>query len=456
MDFSENYNILLKQMTCDVNKRKLIHQINQNSPLLPFKTNTPKKANFENGFDIILGELSRILLNKTIEKNFKLDNIVSNLIDNNIEIEDGTKEYITKLLNEYLFDEKNDLKISHPNLYLYIPLSNNKSSNGEQEVALFLRDIFCKNNQNLINFFESYDSNHIILNLILKNTPNLHHKITETKYVIHFEEIANLFNEDINYAILYKKFFMENIGNIFAYYYFFYISQLILKISKGFNDNNEFEKLYYLLDWESASKNRKSLNSYSLLKHHSKPLYAKMAVIDQLNTLLGTNNLLEKDISEYFNNLDINSKNNFLHFLKKWVSDYRYVRNFDDKELPDNLLELTEILFESLKNEKLGVDGAVQSRYALNLEDIAKKYLLKRRGSYGYVLNINRDMLLVLTALCVKDKKIKLNQLFIEFEKRGVYFDKYSKEEVVNFLTKLNLIDKKSDSGDAQYVKPVL
>ena len=65
-------------------------------------------------------------------------------------------------------------------------------------------------------------------------------------------------------------------------------------------------------------------------------------------------------------------------------------------------------------------------------------------------------MLLVITTLCVKDEKLKLKQLFNEYEKRGIYFDRYSKEEVVNFLTKLNLIDKKSDSGDAQYVKPVL
>jgi len=65
-------------------------------------------------------------------------------------------------------------------------------------------------------------------------------------------------------------------------------------------------------------------------------------------------------------------------------------------------------------------------------------------------------MLLTLTALCVKDKKIKLNQLYKEYEKRGLYFDRYSKEEIEIFLTKLNLIDKKSDSGDAKYVRPVL
>lgn len=65
-------------------------------------------------------------------------------------------------------------------------------------------------------------------------------------------------------------------------------------------------------------------------------------------------------------------------------------------------------------------------------------------------------MLLMLTTLCVKDKKIKINQLFREYEKRGVFFDRYSREEVKIFLNNLNLIDKKSDGGDAEYVRPVL
>ena len=51
---------------------------------------------------------------------------------------------------------------------------------------------------------------------------------------------------------------------------------------------------------------------------------------------------------------------------------------------------------------------------------------------------------------------ISLKQLFIEYEKRGVYFDRYSRESIVELLNKLNLIEKKSDSGDAQYVKPIL
>ena len=65
-------------------------------------------------------------------------------------------------------------------------------------------------------------------------------------------------------------------------------------------------------------------------------------------------------------------------------------------------------------------------------------------------------MLVAITALCIRKDKIKRNDLFKEYEKRGLFFDKKSRLEVDKILTKLDLIDKKSDSGDAQYVKRIL
>lgn len=53
-------------------------------------------------------------------------------------------------------------------------------------------------------------------------------------------------------------------------------------------------------------------------------------------------------------------------------------------------------------------------------------------------------------------KKIRLVDLYKEYERRGLYLDNTSKEYLQEFFTKLNLIDKKSDSGDAQYVKRIL
>ena len=459
MDFSENYDNLLDQMNVDFDKKYLRHKIDRKSSFLPFKVNLTRPL-FDNGFYNIFGEFSRILLDKKMENEFLINNIIYN-IKEEIDMDEDDEDYLTKLLNEYMFNEKNELKLLHPYLYLYIPLSSNKHSVGEKELALFLRDIFCLENKNLVDFFKSNESNHIIINLILDKAPNLENFKTDVKYSSKLNYVNHLFDEDINFAIKNEKFFLENMDNIFAFYYFFYISQLILKISKGLKYDDDIEELIFLLDWENVSKNRKTLNrGYSFLKNECNGDYSKINLLSQLNMLLGTENCLEKELSDFFYDLDFERQQNFLYYLKKWILDYRTLRDFEENflfdDLPNDYEQLVDILYDSLSDEKKGVSFKSRSFFTLTLEEFAKKYFLKRRGSYGYVLNINRDMLLMITALCVKDKKIKLNQLFREYEKRGIFFDKYSKEEVVNFLTKLNLIDKKSDSGDAQYVKPVL
>jgi DNA phosphorothioation-dependent restriction protein DptG len=51
---------------------------------------------------------------------------------------------------------------------------------------------------------------------------------------------------------------------------------------------------------------------------------------------------------------------------------------------------------------------------------------------------------------------MRLNDVFAEFEARSVFLDNISKEQVMHYYEKLNLIEKKSDSGDEQYVKRIL
>lgn len=64
---------------------------------------------------------------------------------------------------------------------------------------------------------------------------------------------------------------------------------------------------------------------------------------------------------------------------------------------------------------------------------------------------------MLLTKIIIADaQQMRLNTLFKEFEGRGIFMDSATKECVVEFYEKLNLIEKKSDSGDAQYVKGIL
>lgn len=64
MNFSKNYDALLKQMAFKKGKR-VTHYINKNSPILPFPSRKPDRVKFINGFNGILGEFVRIELEKS-------------------------------------------------------------------------------------------------------------------------------------------------------------------------------------------------------------------------------------------------------------------------------------------------------------------------------------------------------------------------------------------------------
>ena len=161
----------------------------------------------------IFGEFSRILLDKKLDENSPLENLTQDIMNNRgiLYIQEGNEENFETLLDEFIFDEKGDLKLSHPSLYPYIPLSSNKHKVGEKEVALFLRDIFCFGNDDLVIFFQSKNPNHVLIDLILENTPQLENNVTEKKYFSKLDYINNLFNDDIKFAIENEKFFLDNI-----------------------------------------------------------------------------------------------------------------------------------------------------------------------------------------------------------------------------------------------------
>ena len=88
---------------------------------------------------------------------------------------------------------------------------------------------------------------------------------------------------------------------------------------------------------------------------------------------------------------------------------------------------------------------------------LCKNRWIKDRKKSGLVLNLTERDIIFLTKLAIgENEKIRLNDMFKEYEKRGVYLDQTSKEILQDYFTKLNIIDKKSDSGDAQYVRRIL
>ncbi|MFW6016455.1 MAG: DNA phosphorothioation-dependent restriction protein DptG [bacterium] len=451
MEYYNNIKKLKESLAIKDEKIGLKHNINNKAPLLPFKTN--KNADFDKGFNSLLGELSRLISNNILDKEVEESTIIKS-ISENVDMNKSDKVTFERLMEKFLFDQDNTIKVFHPHMFQYFKTKGKK----EEDIALFIRDIFFNDvSDDLRSFFSKKNKNHILSKLVLSKLSYLKSESKATVYINKLSTISDIFYDDLTFLLNHKKYFMDNLDIFIAYYYFFYTLQLSLKLDKiNEGDLTSIEKVYYTLDWERTSRSRKSyIRGYNFIRNIARTsLFAHINCLEHLNFLFDTSGASYKELNDLFISKSDEEKKELIKFLKIWIREYRKHRSLEAIEhISNDYNQIIKILFESLK---AGIPDAAKTRYAYPIEAIGKKYFLKTRGSLGYMLNITQDFLLFLTAVAVKNERKALKSVFEEYEKRGVYFDRYSKEAVVLLLDKLNILDKKSDSGDAQYVKPIL
>ena len=88
------------------------------------------------------------------------------------------------------------------------------------------------------------------------------------------------------------------------------------------------------------------------------------------------------------------------------------------------------------------------------IDVLSIRFLQLRRGNY--VLVLDNEMLLFLIAMITKSERVKLENMYKGFKEYGIVFNLGTRNAIEAYLLKLNLLDRKSDSGEAQYVKVVL
>ncbi|OLR22393.1 DNA phosphorothioation-dependent restriction protein DptG [Bacillus cereus] len=457
----ENLSDLRKSLGIKPEKLGLKHTINKRAFLFPFPTRMDERAKFARGFQGVLGEFTRLVSGNKLKMEIDLERIIGE-ISNSVNVEQQDKRHFEQILRTFLKDNYSTIKIFHLHLFQYLPLSEGKDKKGEQEIAKFLLDVLLDEKEEVREIFGKSDSKDLISRLVLKRLNHLESNEIKSRYVSQFPFISNLFKEDLLFLAEHKDYFRTHYHLLLGYYYFLYITQLTLKLSQGgkanFDGNNE---VYFNLDWESTSKNRKGYtHGYQMIKDAGRNLLIHINCLEHLNFLMGVESVsCYPQLKETYQRLSDEEKEVFLTMLQDWIIEYR--RHLALEDCRENLeLEydfLVQTLFTSIEEayDKDSMKGP-KPRYYLSIEEIGKKYFLKTRGSLGYMLNISQDMLLLLTALSLKKERKPLKQVFIDLEARGLFFDRYSKEEIVQLFDKLNLIDKKSDSGDAQYVKPIL
>lgn len=438
-----------------LNEGKANFKRNFNFKLYPFFTRNPERAKFNNGFTPVLGSIARHSLGLKVEytkEDYKLDNIYEKVDSVKHLDEDQKNKFLNRIFG---FDRINSIK--HPFVMNYYPLSEGNESRGETDIAFYISEIFnLKENQNWHNFVGNKKANNLVEKILLESISKIQVKDENNSFKIILNELFKDKYSDLEFLLTHKDFALKNLDKFFAFYYFQFLLQTTLNLEyiKLLKDGVRLYPLYFTLETEKLTSTRETNSKgFNQVKEIKKYTLVNENLLGYLNILINVINSDEKfySFTDIFQ-LDPNKQKELNYELQQVLTLYNSVFKKNETistELEDNILLFKKWLAKDLAKETL-------SRYYLSIEEIGNLFFLKNRGSMGKTLTLKKDMLILLTSIIVKDEKMLIKDVFSEFEKRGVYLDRYTKEEILHFYEKMNILDKKSDSGEVKYVKPVL
>ena len=444
----------------------------------------------ECGLNGITGEFMRLLC----EYNFEPINDVSDLFDkirnyiNNdsqvCRFDSGSKETLLRVFHEIIF-AGNKMAILDPSFFVYIPLTANnvdklvrpRYEDSQIKLANYLYDMFDEVNTKK----PSFNDNNLLITL-LKEAISDHTFPRSTSFNRHYTIlpfIKRQFNEDL------KWFFDSHTDSAISHYLplllYFYICYSLIQLVLNLNPNDLHENsnhhacpIYYMLDSEIASASKPAVRYGwdNVAKNALPKMLAKLQTLDILNCILEETVSTENPIGFYpdiiakFNETpwDYSVKTDCEEILNKYQTEKKAVlRNRKDKNRI--LAEQADITFninsyEDFISKLYDLCCSLNTvdyitRFANKISDILKTKLLSIRRGYK-VLALDEDTLLFLIALATREKPTRLKDMYLKLADYGIIFSQESTSSIENYLLNLNLLDRKSDSGEAQYVTVVL
>lgn len=443
-----------------INDEKLRFSI-KTAKVLPFNSR-PNRVSYRNGFSGIVGEIARIIESYSLE-DVLIDKKINQLSEEGtIDYENEDKDRFIEIVEEFNPQQLNHTVNSVDLLKCY-PLGASKSvlnvselkashkeqNSKEEDIAEFIYFIVLQQDRVLFEFLNKNHSKDVLTQLYEKVYRNSGLKTDKNKeYKKFVETYANVIKDDVRTIVSNEKFFVKNFDKFLAYYFFVYCLQIIEKMDISSLNNDESLKLYWLYESEKASSNRKAvINGWKYLRENmGKRMWVNNVVVDIISLIA------DMDIIGFDKFCNCDYKEDVIEVIRRFNEIIKF--NLDFSQITTTR-EATQLLIKQLSfyyDSETSKQGT-QSRYSLWIDELGQKYFLKFRNRYGYALNLTEEFLVLLSALIVTEERIKLNTFFTELEKRGIYLDTKSRKEITKTLDKQGLLEKKSDSGDAQYVR---
>jgi len=427
-----------------------IEQIGSKNEIKNFYPFTTKDDRFDKqySFDEIIGLfISYISSNKIPSIDFeefqkKCEDEFSKNIDDTNAVE---------LLKELYFK---DNKINIDSLLVK---QTNASKNRSKKVFEIFQDFI---NTNEININFESNSNfleQIILEALKGEFKANNTKSSKTSYLPFLEE---LFLKDLEFLNTNKHYFTKSLESFLELYLFLYCSQLALNLQPISNALSvpSPKELYFILNNETASKERRKVTElgYKNLFNMAKYIFPYMSLLSIFAKNIENDNLRLYELESIFKEDDLSLLQNF-HEKFREAKKLPEEGLIEAKSLQEVLNNIFNSSFEQFKEgNKVDRKNALDKYHKAFEKQVANPFLINR-GRAGKILVLDQDRLILLTNLSIgQKKKMRFQELVSEFNKRGIFFDVKSQTELINVYEKVGNIERKSDSGDAVYVKTTI
>ena len=448
--------------------------------ILPFTSN-PSTSNYDRtcGLRGVTGEFFRRIKDKQAKaiEDFEKDAIepVKSFLEEKHMKEKQINDFVDVMLDIIYSDGA--LTIINPSFLKYIPLEtgtpkSKKYKHGQETLAEYLlsmlnpKDVLKDKLSKQTNLF-----NEIIINALssTNNGIRISNGIDKNEYIV-FPFIKKLFWDDLRWLLEREDSVVVKYIHIFLHFYLCYsISQTIagLDPKKYATPITEPVKMYYILSSEHSSETRDAVvngwNKY-VNKEAQEKLFGRIQALDIINGMLEGNIGFYNDVYNELqkNEFTLDVKEKLEYILNSYQNHKREQlksRETAKFQFPDEI-DTSVSSYEEFINKLANLCTSLQSKeyeskMKTRINNLMKIRLLStRRGRE--VLNLDDEMLFFLMAMISKGKRLKIEDLYVGFAKYGIAFDYETKNAIESYLMKLNLLERKSDSGEAQYVTVVL
>ncbi len=421
---------------------------NNNPSLISYFSLSTNEKNAKDAFetDAIVGQLIGLQLKKQLAPNFQTEQFIDEVLEKFKLI--MSSEEASELIREIYFSNKK-LPTFSSLMHMSRPYKS-LDTKTKKSLKLFLQMLQPLDNVGLLhndlNFLEQQIFDQFEKYIVINNN------VVETNSYVSY--LDHYFTQDFNYLITNSKSFKNSIDSFLKFYLFVYSAQLTLNIQTTPLEEATLKPLYFILNHEQASTERKSIvkNGYKTLIEKTRYLFPYLSLLEFLSDV--TEN---KDLKLFhLSSLDNTTEN--IQAIDNLTKMFREKRSLPTNQLlsSQTLDEACRYLLQSAFEQFRTDRKAVIDRFISAYEKQISGFFIQSRGRSGKVLVLDQDMILLLTNMAINTKeKLRFQDLLLEFEYRGVFFDPKSEDVLLELYERVGNIERKSDSGDAVYVHAI-